>query len=205
MNTEITIQKIHEAIYTLEKTKPGYTYSDIANLCGITKQRVHFIMQKNGLNTGRVQESSTYYTEKLKAIDTASMTIKELAKVVDYKKAPSSLRRILKLNNMKCKYERSNPMILANRLKALDTASMTELEIAQAVNYEHAISSLRFILRYHKLPFKAERQSSSTLYILRKVDTKSKTLDELMKLTDYQHGINSFKAKLAWHDIQYKE
>ena len=205
MKTETTILKIEEAIGNLTARGDEYTYSDIANLCKITKQRVHFIMQKNGLSTGRKQEPSDLYLEKLKNIDTASMTIREIAKIVGYRKAHSTLRRILKLNNLKCKFERTNPGLLANRLKALDTGSMTELEIAVAINYEYSIPSLRSILKHHNLPYKAERQSGSTLITLKNIDTKSKTISELIEVTGYKYGPNSFKAKLAWHNIQYKK
>jgi predicted transcriptional regulator len=205
MKTEITIKKIKESIELLQKSKPDYTYEDIARQCGISKQRVHFIMRKNGLTTGRVQESSEMYYEKLKDIDTASMTVRELGAFIGYKKRLSTLRRILKLNNLKCKFEKSNPTRLENKLKALDTTNMTEREIANAIDYRSSITALRAMLKYHGLQCKSERQCGSTLFTLRDLETEGKTIDELVVITKYKFGIFSLKAMLKRNDIQFKK
>ncbi|MGF6276406.1 hypothetical protein ABIB38_004820 [Massilia sp. UYP11] len=158
MKNEKSIDKIKSAIAKLESEDRSITYSAVGEICGMSKQRVHQVMKMNEMNTGRTHDSKHIYIEKLKDVDTESLTINQIADLLEYTKAISTLRHVLHLLDIKCK--RSHGRTSTREfLRTLPTENHTIEELRQISCYSKSVQSFRSFLSYNKIKYKKLRPS----------------------------------------------
>lgn len=158
MNNQKSITKIKSAIAQLESEKKTVTYSAVAEVCGMSKQRVHQVMKINDMNTGRTHERSEIYYEKLKDVDTANLTIYQIADLLEYDKAIGTLRHVLHLLNITCKRAPGRTGI-REFLLTLPTENYTVDELYTISHYTRSKHSFRSFLRFNKIKFKKLRST----------------------------------------------
>lgn len=151
-----SIDKIKSAIAKLESEDRAITYSAVGELCGMSKQRVHQVMKLNEMNTGRTHERGHIYLEKLKDVTTENLTINQIADLLEYTKAISTLRHVLHLLNIKCKRSPGRASI-RELLQTIPTENYTIEELRQISRYSKSVQSFRSFLSYNKIKYKKVR------------------------------------------------
>lgn len=158
MKNEKSIDKIKNAIAKLESQDQPITYSAVGEICDMSKQRVHQVMKMNEMNTGRTHDRIHIYSEKLKDVATEDLTINQIADLLEYTKAISTLRHVLHLLNIRCK---RSPGRATTRefLKTIPTENYTIRELHKISHYCKSIQSFRSFLSHNKIKYKKVRPS----------------------------------------------
>ena len=158
MNKEKSIDKILFALAKLSEENKKITYSSLGELCGMSKQRVHQVMKRHEINTGRKHDVGHSFMEKLKDIQTEELTIYQIAEILDYQKSISTLRHVLHTFNIKCKRLPGRTGI-REFLKTIDTEQFTVDELCALTSYQNSNHSFRSFLRFNKIKYKRIRSS----------------------------------------------
>lgn len=158
MKNEKSIDKIKNAIAKLESEDRSITYSAVGEICGMSKQRVHQVMKTNEMTTGRTHEPRHIYLEKLKDVATENLTINQIAELLEYDKAISTLRHVLHLLNIKCKRSPGRACV-REFLQTIPTETYTIEELRQISRYSKSVQSFRSFLSYNKIKYKKLRPS----------------------------------------------
>ena len=90
------------------------------------------------------------------------------------------------------------------KLKDIQTEELTIYQIAEILDYQKSISTLRHVL--HKFNIKCKRLPGRTgiREFLKTVDTENYTVNELCAMTNYQNSNHSFRSFLRFNKIKYK-
>jgi hypothetical protein len=156
MNNEKSIDKILLALMRLGEENKKITYSSVGELCGMSKQRVHQVMKRHEIDTGRKHDVGHIFMAKLKDVQTEELTIYQIADLLDYQKSISTLRHVLHTFNIKCKRLPGRTGI-REFLKTVDTENYTVDELCSMTNYQNSKHSFRSFLRFNKIKYKKLR------------------------------------------------
>ncbi|HDR9189394.1 TPA: hypothetical protein QDB51_003484 [Burkholderia vietnamiensis] len=195
-----TINRVHAAIKQLEDQELKATTTSIGELIGISKQRVHQILQHSNELYLLANKSRKIKMElialALKDFDTSHLSISEIHElpINGIKEiSPQNLSSLLKKNNIPHSYSKSKE----ERLAGIDTSEYTFKELLNMVGGSKVV--LRQFLYEHRIPFKDKRfriEKSTLDAILQKLkgmDTAQYTINELHKLIGTELKLVNFK------------
>ncbi len=206
-----TIERIRGAVDELKKSGTRTTIMSVAKHLGVSKQRVHSVLQKEGelsiLDSFRKRDGIARIAGDLKGINTANLypsDIKKLpvAGLADLTDSQFSL--------FLSKYEIPHVNNRWERILLIEnTEKYSARELFEMVGGDGNWAGFREILYVHKIPFKNDRRNRAAVsVILRKLgefDSSKYTARELYELMGSEGTIGGFYNILRWNKVPYRK